>query len=278
MLKSDELVERSLEEFPNPNALMVKADLFQTRHKFDEALEVLQEIREQRATNLEAVALEIKIRIAQGQADKAKGLLDQVPDSPLSSIVFLRGQVAEVSGDTSEARRLYESSIQRETDGASPGQAAQRRGVLARLEISEGNWARAQALLEAAHSIPVEQPLTETLRAEVLSHQGNYREAEQLLRASFEHYRDPVFLLRLGEVEQLAGKQKAARQTFETAAQLLKNDNLGHERDLALVLFYLDPEANAAEIKALMERELRRRQDAETLRVRDLVEADLGAP
>ena len=42
-----------------------------------------------------------------------------------------------------------------------------------------------EALLEAAHSIPVEQPLTEVLRAKVMRAKGNTQEADELLRAAF---------------------------------------------------------------------------------------------
>ena len=146
---------------------------------------------------------------------------------------------------------------------------------MARLEIREGNWERAEALLEAAHRIPVEQPLTEVLRAQVLAHKKDYREAEQLLRAAYESYQDPTFLLRLGEVEALNGKEEAAKKTLTTAAELLKRDNLGHERDLALALYYLDAEKNAEEIKRLMTIELVRRQDFETLRIQSLIEGKI---
>ena len=145
------------------------------------------------------------------------------------------------------------------------------RAMLARLELEQGRLDEAKALLEAAHAIPVEQPLTEIVRAGLLAAEGQPSEASALLRAAFEHYRDPVFLVRLGEVHISSGQQEEARSTFSTAAQILDSDPFGHERDLALSLYYSDPESNAAKIEELIKTEFERRDDPETRRIAELV-------
>ena len=98
-----------------------------------------------------------------------------------------------------------------------------------------------------------------------------HEEATALLRAAFEHYRDPLFLVHLGEIQMEVGQSAEARSSFAAAAQILQGDPFGHERDLALALYYVDSEKNKERIEELMAAELQRRQDPETLRIAELV-------
>jgi tetratricopeptide (TPR) repeat protein len=269
--KSQEWVEKSLSEFDNTAAKLVRADYLQMHHRFAEAAEILQETLQSQPLDVPARVALIKILLAQGKTDEAKLELARLPESPLSSLVFLQGQVAEASGDIDGARSLYQAAIRGESSTGSKGESARMRAVLARLEMTAGNLEEAEALLESAHSIPVEQPLTEILRAELRAGRGEFVESAALLRSGYEQYRDPTFLVRLGEVEERSGKTEAAQKTLATAVQLLRNDSFGHERDLALALHHLDPQKNIEEIQALMKAELDRRRDPETLRIKDLV-------
>lgn len=264
-------VQTSLSIQENSAALMVKADSLQMTHRFQESMEVLDRILEQDPSQVGALMLSIQVALARGDVESANKRLESLPDLPLSSYLFLRGQVAEANRETEKARQFYQDAIRREGDSGSKSESARMRGVLARLEISEGNLNEANALLEAAHSIPVEQPLTEAQRARLMSAEGRHQDAAELLRAAFEHYRDPLFLVRLGEVQLAAQKPDEAGKTFATAARLLEGDPYGHERDLALCLYYVNAEENEERIKELMAAELERRKDEETLRVAELV-------
>ena len=269
--KSQEWAEKSLEKFPNSAAYLVKADYLQLHHRFDEALAVLEKVLEQEPGNPSALILATRISLAQGNPEAASRRLSQVPDDPLPGLIFLRGEVLEAQGDLKGARSAYQAALDSETVSGTPSESARMRGVWARLELEEGNLEKAQALLEAAHAIPVEQPLTEVLRARLMVANKDFKGASQLLRAAFEHYRDPLFLVRLGEVQWESGEKDKAKDTFATAAQLLKADSLGHERDLALALFYVDAKVHAQEIEELMTAELKRREDKETRRIEAIV-------
>jgi tetratricopeptide (TPR) repeat protein len=268
-----EWVERSLSEQENPAALLVKADYFQMKHRFQESLEASDGVLKTNPGNVKAVMLGIQVALAQGNVEGAHSRLQGLPELPLSSNLFLRGQVAEANGKAERARELYQQAIRREGDSGSKSESARMRAVLARFEIGQGNLDEASRLLEAAHSIPVEQPLTEVLRARILVAEGQPEEATDLLRSAFEHYRDPLFLVRLGETQMKAGHSDEARNSFSTAAQLLQSDPFGHERDLALALYHVDPEQNQKQIQELMTAELERRQDKETLRIAELVKS-----
>lgn len=271
--KAQALVDKSLKEIDNPSALLVKADLLQMTHHFPEALKVLDRVDELEPRNESAQAMRVRIELADGEVEAARKAVKPFEDSPHSNSVFLVGQVLEGEGKVEEARAHYQAAIKGEGDTASASESARRRAVLARLELSQGNLDEAEALLEAAHQIPVEQPLTEILRAELFAKQGRTKEAADLLRAGFEQYRDPLFLVKLGILQQESGDAKSGRATLEAAAQLLRTDSFGHERDLALALFYIDSKANRAEIDKLMAFELGRRHDAETKRIAELVKA-----
>jgi tetratricopeptide (TPR) repeat protein len=264
-------MEKSLAEFESSAGLLIKADYLQTHHRFPEALEVVNRILEAEPANLGATILAVKILVAQGKGKEAEEKLGSVPETPLSSLLFLRGQVAETNGDDARARKYYQTAILNEKDAESASESALMRGVLARLELRDGNLDEARSLLESAHGIPVEQPLTEILRAEAFAREGEYSKAAELLREGFQHYRDPVFLVRLGEVQQESGSPDNARKSFEAAASLLERDPLGHERDLALTLHYLDPAAHSDRIRKLMGVERSRREDRETKRIEKLV-------
>lgn len=271
LARAKDWVEKSLAEYPNGAAYLVRADLLQMSHSFDEALEAIGRVRELDPANESAPIVETKIFLAKGDSDKAAQAMAKVPDSPLPGIIFLRGQVLESRGDIDGARKHYHAAIGSERVSGSASESARMRGVLARLELNAGNLDEAESLLEAAHSIPTDQPLTEVLRAKVMAKKGQQKKAAELLRAAYEHYRDATFLVRLGEIQLEAGEAKNAKSTFETAAKLMRQDSLGHERDLALALYYSDADANAQEVEDLMKAELARRADDETLRINKIV-------
>ena len=264
-------VERSLEEFENPPALLVKAEYLQMEHRFHDSLLLVDKVLALEPGNQAAHVLGVRVELAKGDVAQAEARLQKLPELPLSSLKFLRAQVAEAQGDIEGARALYQEAIQREGDSGSASESARMRALWARLELSQGQLEQAEGLLESARSIPVEQPLTELLRAKLLEQKGELKEASSLLRLAYEQFGDPLFLVRLGEVQSKLGQPEAAQKTFATAAQVLKSDGFGHERDLALALFYLDPSANAEEVQRLMEIELQRREDPETLRIAELV-------
>ena len=264
--------DRSLTEFENNRALLVRADHLQMGHQFKKSLEIVDRVLEADIGNLKATVMGIRIKLSQGDGPSAQKRLKKLPETPLSSLLFLRGQVAESNGDRDKARKLYQHSIRTESDGTSKSESVRRRAILARFEIEQGNWDEANSLLDAASVVSVSQPLAEVLRSKTLAQKGQYSNAAALLRANFELYRDVTFLVRLGEVELQSGLKDQAKQTFTTAIQLLRSDSLGHERDLALSLYFVDPKANAAEIGELMTKELERRRDPETLRVQTIIQ------
>ena len=114
--KAQEWVERSLEEFENAPALLVRADALQMEHHFTEALEVLQKALALDPGNLAARLLEVRVRLARGDVAGARESFQKLPESPLSSFRFLEARLEEESGHLVEARKLYEASLRGERD------------------------------------------------------------------------------------------------------------------------------------------------------------------
>lgn len=264
-------LQRSLAEFESPQALIVQADYFQMVHQFPESLENLNKALKLDPKNLGAQALKARVCLAKGDIKQAEQVLAPLAGSPLASIIFLQGQLQESLKHTDKARELYRRAISLEASSDSPSESARMRAVLARLEMKVGRDEQAWPLLEAALSIPVDQPLTSLLKADWLYRNSKEEQAKELLRSGHLRYHDPRFLLRLGEFQQELGETGLAKRSWLEASEELRHHLLGHEWDLALALFYLSPQGNAEEIRELMTRELERRQDPETLRIRDLV-------
>lgn len=269
--------EKSASLFPNPAAQMIRADLLQTEHKFVESLALLEEVLEKEPGNVEARLTVIKVLLAQGEGEKAAEQAQNLPDHPLGGLSFARGRVEEARGNIAQARTHFQRALQLEGRSGSAREAAMLRAVWARMEMENGDLEAASALLESAKGISVGLPLLEFVRGELAQKQENLEEAIRIYRGGFALYHDPVFLLRLSEVQRLKGDEARASETLSSAVELMKKDAFGHERDLAEALLQLNAEENAEQIKALMKTELERRQDKETLRIQKAVEEKLGS-
>ena len=163
--KALEWVEKSLGEFENAPALLVRADALQMEHRFPEALEVLERAQSLEKGNAKALILETRVHLAMGDAERARASFERLPESQLSSFRFLEARVEEESGNLEGADRLYAEALGREADIASSVEAARRRAVFARAKMRSGELDEAEALLAAALSIPVDQPLAQLLKA-----------------------------------------------------------------------------------------------------------------
>ena len=265
-------LEKSLGEIENASALLAKADLLQMEHHFVKCHEVLDRVLKMEPGKLSAIVMKVRVYLAQGLVEEANTLLSSVREQPLFSLLFLRGMVAEDMGDLEQARRYYSEALAREKELGSPAESARLRAVWARMELREKELGQARALIDSALTIPKKLPTVALIQAELLRQEERSSEASKVLREGFALYQDPVFLIRIGEIERESGNDEGAKESFLAAERLVREDSFGHERDLALVLFYLDPKTHAEEISKLLERELGRRKDRETLRVKSLIQ------
>ena len=259
--------DSSLAEFPNEPAQMVKADLLQMEHHFDESLEILNGILEKKPHSLETRVMATRALLAQGKQQEAEAMVAPIDKQPYFAVLFLRGQVAESFGDIEGARGFYKAALSREKEAGSPAESARLRAVWARLEINSEELMVADQLLESAKAIPVDVPLVDLERAKLAARRKEYKRAAEIARHGFALYQDPQFLIVLAEIQSAQGLSAESKESYTAAAEMIRRDPFGHERDLALALFRLDPEANREQIFELMQRELARRQDPATLKV-----------
>lgn len=274
--KARQWAEASMNAFPSAAGRLVTADILQTEHKFPESLELLDNVLTEEPENLTARMLAIKVLLAQGKAEEAAQHAQLLPEQPLMGLAFARGRVEEARGNVSEARSLYASAMSLEQQSGSPRDSAMLRAVWARLEMENGNLEAAHSLQESAKGISVGLPILELVRGELARRQERFQEAARIYRDGFALYHDPLFLLRLAEIQNMEGDEKRSKETLESAVEIMGKNAFGHERDLAEALLQLDAEGNAENIRALMRKELERRQDKETLRIKRAVEKKLG--
>ncbi len=265
--KAQEWTERSLAEFPNEPAQMVKADLLQMEHHFDESLDILKELIAKKPNFLEARVLATRALLAQGKQQEAEAMLAPIENQPYFAVIFLRGQVAESVGSIDEARAHYEAALGKESEAGSPAESARLRAVWARLEVDSEDLIKADQLLESAKAIPVEVPLVDLERAKLNARRKEWKSAAEIARHGFALYQDPQFLIVLAEIQASQGLSAESKESYRAAAEMIRRDPFGHERDLALALFRLDSKAHRDQILELMQRELGRRQDSTTLKI-----------
>jgi tetratricopeptide (TPR) repeat protein len=274
--KAREWADRSLAVFPNNMARVVKADLLQMEHRFEDSLAILGQVLADEPGQLEARALAVRALLAQGKPEQADLALAPVAAEPLFAFRFLQGQIWEAKGDLAKAVDLYQQALGREREMGSPSESARLRAVWARLEMARGDLEMAQRLLGAAKAIPVEVPLVDLQRAKLAMAQKQWKQAADILRDGYALYQEPLFLMELGAVQEAQGQTQEAAKSYQAAADLIKSHPFGHERDRALALLKLDAKAHKAEILALMDQELARRRDPATLDVWRQVNELLG--
>ncbi len=268
--------EASMEQFPNNPARLVKADLLQMEHKFDDSLKLLGRVLVESPGDMAARALAVRVLLAQGKNQQAREVLDPVKDQPFFAFSFLQGQIFEAEGQLDEAVSMYQKSLRREREAGSASESARLRAVWARLEIQRGDLKLAKRLLASAKAIPVDLPLVEMERAKLAMASDQPQEAAKILRAAYALYQDPTFLLQLALLQKSRGQIEESAQTLKAAIASLENHPYGHEKDLAKAYLELDPQAHRNKILSLMASEFKRRRDRPTMETWTEVEKALG--
>lgn len=277
LAKAKHWVEISNKVFENPAALMVGADIAQMEHHFVESLAIIEKVLKTEPVNISARLLAIKVLLAQGQPEAAAEHAQMLPDHPLAGLFLVRARLQVALGDADAARQYFEKALATERHTSSARESAMLRAVWARFEMEQGDLERAKQLLDSAQPIKVSLPLLDLQRGDLAVKQGRLEEGAEIFRDGFALHHDALFLLRLAKVQSALDQGARAKETLESAVQVMGKNPLGHERDLAEALLELDAEGNKENIKALIGLELKRRQDKETLRIKALVEKKFGS-
>jgi tetratricopeptide (TPR) repeat protein len=273
-LLAQQAAQRSIADLPfeNQGALLVLARIAEAKHDFPTALHLAKQVG---FDNEDAIALTVTSHLAMGnlsEANKsAEALVDRIPN--LGSLT-LRALVREAQGRDAEALQDFQQAMAAEEPGEVAG-SARARSLLGRFYARQGQFVQAKALfLEALRLVP-RYPLALIYLGDLEARSGNYREAESYYSKVSAYAGgaatafDRAVEIGMARVKELQGDAIAADRWRDRAEAGLRQElaagGFGHRRDLARLLLERGRSQDVAEALALMQEEVKVRQDAVTL-------------
>jgi tetratricopeptide (TPR) repeat protein len=277
-LLAEQTAQQSLNQLSvnNPGAIIVLAKIAAAKHDFTTAKSLLKQVPPQS----EALALLTTIQLAVGDTPTAQQtaniLVQRVPTMGNYALKAL----AEVArGQDQLAIQDFKAAIAAEEAGEA-GSSAWIRTLLGRLYYKRGQLQQADELYRSALQILPQYPpaLLNSAELAVRKWQSNPKETQHLQQAT-EIYRqffltnqqaptvyDHVALRGLARIQRLQGETTQANKTWERAVARLRSDlnGFGHRRELAQLLMERGQEKDLTEALALMQAEIKTRQDPET--------------
>ncbi len=277
-LLAQQAAAQSLVQLPvdNYGATIVLAKIASAKHDFTQSLALLKQLPPQ----AESLPLFITNHLALGNATTARQAADTlVQRMPTLNNLTLRALVEVAQGDDTAARRDFRSAIAAE-EPEEAGSSAWVRTLLGRFYYKRGQLQKAEELYQSALQILPKYPPALLNLAELSIRQWqvdpaqtNYQNRAVELYDQFfltagqsPTVYDHVALRGLARVQRLQGNTIKSNQTWELAVSRLRSDltGFGHRRELAQLLLERGQAADRAEALALMQAEIKVRQDPET--------------
>jgi tetratricopeptide (TPR) repeat protein len=282
------LAERAAQEslvklpFNNYAATIVLAKIAAAKHDFTQSQALLKPLPPQ----AETLALSTTNYLALGDVVTARKQADLlVQKLPTSSNLTLRALVAVAQGRDTDAFRDFRAAISAE-EPEEASNSAWMRTLLGRLYYKRGQLQQAEELYESALQILPQYPPALLNKGELFVRhwqanptQGYYPTQTYYRQQAIEIYDrfflserqtptvyDHIALRGLARVQKLQGDTAKANATWEQAVARLRSDltGFGHRRELAQLLLERGQSQDRTEALALMQAELKLRQDAET--------------
>jgi tetratricopeptide (TPR) repeat protein len=252
----------------NYGAILVLAKVAAAKHDFARSVTLLKQIPPQH----EALALSTTNYLALGEVTTARQKADTlVQRVPTLGNFALKALVEVAQGQDDAAIRDFQAAIAVE-EPEEAGSSAWVRTLLGRFYYKRGQLQQAEELYRAALEILPKYPPALLNLAELSVRQGQLDRSQQLYDRFFLTTQksptiyDHVALRGLARVQKLQGNTEQASQTWARAVSRLRADlsGFGHRRELAQLLLERGQQADRVEALALMQAEIKARQDAET--------------
>jgi tetratricopeptide (TPR) repeat protein len=270
---AEQAAQRSLAALPvyNSGAQLVLAEVFQAKHDFTAALNIIASVLKTEPRNANALALRSSIYLAQGDLALALQDANTISSSlPSVGVLVLKASILEAQNQLLEAEQLFMQALALE-DADDVFASARTRTLFGRFWSRQGNFIKATQLLEEALRIAPNYPLAVLQLAQLELKNKNWNKAGALfqslrgLQGSPSTY-DHAALLGLAQVSTATGKANAALWQ-EAIAQLrleVQQGAFGHRRDLATALLQRGQNTDLSEAYSNAKQELKTRQDAAT--------------
>lgn len=275
-LLADQTAQQSLALLPfnNDGALAILARVAEARHDFKTTLQLAGKIVDQR----EAAGLQATANLALGNLPAAAAAGQQLVDlTPSMGAYTTLALIQTAQGQDAAAIASFEAGLSLEEWGEVNG-SARARTLFGRFYYERGQLDQAEGLYrEALYILPDYPPALLNL-AQLHLRRGQYGAAQKLYQrlmaaadGDFTVY-TPLLLRGQARIAQLQGDQTAAQAHWQQAEALLLPDSaaassqsFGHRRDLARLRLERQASGDVAAAVALMQVEVRDRQDTETL-------------
>lgn len=277
-LLAQQTAQQSLDRLPinNYGATLVLAKVAAAKHEFTQTLSLLKQVPPQ----AESLSLSTSTYLALGNVTKARQTVDiLVQRMPTLNNLTLKALVEVSQGQDAAALRDFQAAIAAE-EPEEAGSSAWVRTLLGRFYYKRGQLQQAEELYRSALQILPNYPpaLLNTAELSVRRWQADPTQTkyqQQAIELSDRFFLtnqkaptvyDHVALRGLARVQRLQGKIPQANRTWEQAVSRLRSDltGFGHRRELAQLLLEWGQRADRAEALALMQAELKIRQDPET--------------
>jgi tetratricopeptide (TPR) repeat protein len=263
--------QQSLQRLPfnNAEALTVLARLAEARHDFPMALKLAEQIPNPE----EAIALKVTSNLALGKLTEARYAADKLVSFSFSPSAFtLQALVCLAQGREEEGLQSFHYALETE-DAGELSQSARVRTLLGRYYYGRGQLQQAEGLYREALRIWPDYPPALINAAQLAIRLGQYNLAKSYYARLGDRpslYR-PLQLRGQAQIASLQGHLDRAESLWKESETALRSrladpiTAFAHRRDLARLLLERGHPQDHSEALTLLELEVQRRQDPETL-------------
>jgi tetratricopeptide (TPR) repeat protein len=276
-LLSEQAAKRSLVNLPvfNTGAVLTLAEIAESRHDFNEAIRLAEQVLAYQATNESASSILITANLARGNLREAQVIVEELMKRvPTAGTLSLRALVEIAQGNDEAAQQSFETAIGLEEIGDAYG-SAWLRTQLGKLHGRHGRLQEAETLYYEALKIASDYALAQLSLADLKVKTGDHKTAIKLYRDVLDRAKDSstvfdhVALQGLWRAKTLQGDEVGAMELWNKAEVILRQDAysnaFGHPRELARLLLERGNEKDLPEAFSLLKRELTNRRDPLTL-------------
>lgn len=275
-LEADQAAQQSLTLLPfnNYEAILIQARVAEAKHDFSQAIALANQVLQEVQNHDNALSVLVTSHLGQGKIAEADRIATQLIDqTPTAASYTLRSQVDIALGNDEDAIQHFQLALDAEEAGEL-GSSEKLRFLWGKFAASRGQLSQARRLLESALNISPQSPQVLVELANLDQREGNYQAASNRYQQVFQsqqaaHTHDHAAATGRADLFQLQGKNAEARKFWAMAEHALRDhgelETFGHQREFAQLLLKRGDPADIAEALQLMESEMKRRQDHETL-------------
>ena len=241
------------------------AEVYSARHRFEEALRLATEVRNQAPHSNIAIAIEADCQIELGRYEDAKQSIDQLSGREVSPPVLARqARLSELTGNTYRAIELIDEALTSLDElGALPDELKWYLWRKGNLLLSRGRAEEAKRYFAQALDIDPKDDASNTGLAQAQHACGETEAAIKTIQVVVDEYEAPPAMALLGDFHRSLGNQDVAEQWYKKTETKMREELVvagdAHAREVAL--FFADHNRSIHEALSLAKSDIGQRQD-----------------